>query len=64
MNYRKILISIYKKISTLYVLIFGWNKMQFFNDFIFSLSLNAKGYKNYGTFEKTGEKKFIKLIKF
>lgn len=63
MNYRKILISIYKKISTLYVLIFGWNKMQFFNDFIFSLSLNAKGYKNYGTFEKTGEKKFIKLIK-
>ena len=37
--------------------------MQFFNDFIFSLSLNAKGYKNYGTFEKTGEKKFIKLIK-
>ena len=26
------------------------------------LSLNAKGYKNYGDFNKTGEKAFIKLI--
>jgi FkbM family methyltransferase len=37
--------------------------MQFFNDFIFSLSLDAKGYKNYGSFKKTGEKSFIELIK-
>ncbi len=36
--------------------------MQFINDIFLSLSLNAKGYKNYGNFNKTGEKKFIKKI--
>ena len=36
--------------------------MQFFNDIIFSLTLNAKGYKNFGNFKKTGEKKFINRI--
>ena len=36
--------------------------MQFINNFIFSLSLNAKGYKNYGSFVKTGEKRFIQKI--
>ena len=60
---KKISIYIYKKISKLYVLLFGRKSMQFFNDFIFSLSLDAKGYKNYGNFNVTGEKSFIELIK-
>tara|TARA_B100000787_G_C16185091_1_gene294188 strand:- start:1351 stop:2184 length:834 start_codon:yes stop_codon:yes gene_type:complete len=60
---KKIAIYIYKKISKLYVLLFGRKSMQFFNDCIFSLSLDAKGYKNYGNFNVTGEKSFIKLIK-
>jgi len=60
---KKILIYIYKKISKLYVLLFGRKCMQFFNDFTLSLSLNAKGFKNYGNFSVTGEKSFIELIK-
>ena len=36
--------------------------MQFLNDIFLSLALNAKGYKNYGSFKKTGEKKFINRI--
>ena len=60
---KKISIYIYKKISKLYVLLFGRKKMQFFNDCIFSLSLDAKGYKNYGNFNVTGEKSFIELIR-
>jgi len=60
---KKITIYIYKKISKFYVLLFGRKNMQFFNDFVFSLSLDAKGYKNYGNFNVTGEKSFIKLIK-
>ena len=63
MTYKKILIYIYKNISKFYVLLFGRKKMQFLNDFILALSLDAKGYKNYGNFEKTGEKSFIRLIK-
>jgi len=63
MYYKKILIFIYKKISSLYVFIFGRKQMQFFNDFILSLSLDGKGFKNYGNFDRTGEKNFIKLIK-
>ena len=30
--------------------------MQFLNNIVLSLALNAKGYKNYGSFKKTGEK--------
>jgi FkbM family methyltransferase len=60
---KKIAIYIYKKISKLYVLLFGRKSMQFFNDCIFSLSLDAKGYKNYGNFNVTGEKSFIELIR-
>ena len=60
---KKISIYIYKKISKLYVLLFGRKNMQFFNDCIFSLSLDAKGYKNYGNFNVTGEKSFIELIR-
>ena len=36
--------------------------MQFINDILFSLALDAKGYKNFGNFKKTGEKKFINRI--
>jgi len=60
---KKIAIYIYKKISKLYVLLFGRKSMQFLNDCIFSLSLDAKGYKNYGNFNVTGEKSFIELIR-
>ena len=60
---RKILVAIYKFISKLYVLIFGHKKLQFINDAFLSLTLDAKGYKNYGDFNRTGEKKFIRLIK-
>ena len=60
---KKILIYIYKILSKFYVFLFGRKNMQFFNDFLFSLSLDAKGYKNYGSFKMTGEKSFIELIK-
>jgi len=63
MFFKKILVLIYKFISKLYVLIFGHKKLQFINDVLLSLTLDAKGFKNYGDFNKTGEKKFIKLIK-
>ncbi len=62
MNVKKILIFLYKKISIIYIFIFGRKSMQFFNDIVLSLSLNAKGFKNYGNFNLTGEKKFVKLI--
>ena len=59
---KKFIVKIYKLISNFYIFIFGRKSMQFYNDIILSLSLNAKGYKNYGDFNKTGEKAFIKLI--
>jgi len=62
MFFRLILIKFYKAISFFYTLILGRKSMQFINNFIFSLALNAKGYKNYGSFTKTGEKKFIQKI--
>ena len=62
MSIKKILIFLYKKLSIIYVFVFGRKSMQFFNDIVLSLSLNAKGFKNYGNFNLTGEKKFIKLI--
>ena len=60
---RKFIISVYKLVSTFYVFLFGRKKTQFLNDFLFNLTLDAKGFKNYGDFKKTGEKNFIKLIK-
>ena len=63
MFFKKILVTIYKFISKIYVLIFARKKLQFINDVFLSLTLDAKGFKNYGDFNKTGEKKFIKLIK-
>ena len=62
MSIKKILIFLYKKLSIIYVFVFGRKSMQFFNDIVLSLSLNAKGFKNYGNFNLTGEKRFIKLI--
>ena len=62
MSIKKILIFLYKKLSIIYVFVFGRKSMQFFNDIVLSLSLNAKGFKNYGNLNLTGEKKFIKLI--
>ena len=62
MNIKKILIFIYRKISYIYVFIFGRKKMQFFNNILLSLALNAKGYKFFGNFQQTGEKKFIQSI--
>ena len=52
---KNLLINIYKIISKFYVFLFGRKKMQFLNNVIFSLSLDAKGFKNYGNFSKTGE---------
>ena len=43
-------------------LFFGRKSLQFFNDIILSLSLHAKGYKNYGNFKATGEENFINII--
>lgn len=63
MNKKKILIFFYKKLSKIYIFFFGRKKMQILNDLILSLSLNAKGYKNYGKPSLTGEKNFIKLIR-
>ena len=62
MFFRLVLIKFYKAISFFYTFIFGRKSMQFINNFIFSLSLNAKGYKNYGSFVITGEKRFIQKI--
>ena len=55
-------IFIYKKISYFYNFIFGRKISQKINNIIFSLALGAKGYKNYGSFDQTGEKNFIKTI--
>tara|TARA_Y100000389_G_C17187478_1_gene377145 strand:+ start:186 stop:530 length:345 start_codon:yes stop_codon:yes gene_type:complete len=60
---KKLLTNIYLKFSKFYVFLFGRKKMQFINDIIFSLSLDAKGYKHYGHLFNSGEKSFIKLIK-
>ena len=62
MIFKKALLATYKIFSSFYVFIFGRKKMQFFNDIVLSLALNAKGYKNYGSFKKTGEKNFINKI--
>ena len=62
MFFREILIKLYKIISFFYTFVFGRKNMQFLNDILFSLTLNAKGYKNFGSFKKTGEKKFINRI--
>ena len=55
-------IKIWKIFSRLYVFIFGRKSLQFINDTILSLSLYAKGYKNYGSFKATGEENFIDMI--
>ena len=62
MNFKKFLLFFYKIISFIYIFIFGRKSMQFLNNIFLSLALNAKGYKNYGNFDKTGEKKFINKI--
>tara|TARA_B100001540_G_scaffold150766_1_gene133599 strand:- start:304 stop:1146 length:843 start_codon:yes stop_codon:yes gene_type:complete len=62
MNIKKILIFLYKKISHIYIFIFGRKNMQSINNVFLSLTLNAKGYKNFGNFAQTGEKKFIQSI--
>ena len=49
--------------SFIYIFVFGRKSMQFINNIFLSLILNAKGYKNYGNFSTTGEKKFIKKIR-
>ena len=63
MFYKKLLIKIYRIISKPYIFLFGRKKMQFLNNIIFSLTLDAKGYKNYGNLYETGEKSFVRLIK-
>ena len=62
MIFKKVLLATYKIFSSFYIFIFGRKKMQFLNNIVFSLALNAKGYKNYGSFKKTGEKNFINKI--
>ena len=62
MSKKNFLIKIWKIFSRLYVFIFGRKSLQFFNDIILSLSLHAKGYKNYGNFKATGEENFINTI--
>ncbi len=63
MNKKKIIIYIYRILSVIYIFIFGRKKLQSINHLIFSLTLDAKGFKNYGSFKKTGEENLIKLIK-
>ena len=63
MSYKNFFIKLYKIVSKFYVFLFGRKNVQFLNDIIFSLSLDAKGFKNYGDFSETGEKSFIRLIK-
>ena len=63
MPYKKILIFLYKKISKVYVFIFGRKIMQPVNNLVLSLSLKGNGYMNYGSFKDSGEKFFINLIR-
>ena len=63
MLYKKILIFLYKKISKVYVFIFGRKIMQPVNNLVLSLSLKGNGYMNYGSFKDSGEKFFINLIR-
>ena len=63
MFYKNFLIFVYKKISSIYVFFFGRKNMQSINDLLLSLILDAKGFKNYGNFKKTGESNFVNLIK-
>ena len=56
MFFKKISVLIYKFLSKLYILIFSRKKLQFINDVFLSLILDAKGFKNYGDFKRTGEK--------
>ena len=62
MSKKNFLVKIWKIFSRLYVFIFGRKSLQFINDMILSLSLYAKGYKNYGSFKATGEENFIDMI--
>ena len=59
---KKIFLSIYLLLSKIYVFIFGRKLMQKFNHVIFSLTLKAKGYSNYGNHDQTGEGNFIRII--
>lgn len=59
----KIFFIFYKIVSSIYTFIFGRKSMQSINDVLFNLSLRAKGYNNYGSFKKTGEKNFINKVK-
>ena len=63
MNKKRIFINIYKILSKFYTFIFGRKKLQLINHLFFSLTLDAKGFKNYGNFKKTGEEYLINLIK-
>ena len=62
MSKKKILIKIWKLFSRVYIFIFGRKNLQFINDIILSLTLHAKGFKNYGNFKETGEENFIEMI--
>ena len=59
---KKIFLSIYLLLSKIYVFIFGRKLMQKVNHVIFSLTLKAKGYSNYGNHDQTGEGNFIRII--
>ena len=59
---KKIFFNIYLLLSKIYVFIFGRKLMQKFNHVIFSLTLKAKGYSNYGNHDQTGEGNFIRII--
>ena len=63
MIFKRVMLFFYKIFSSIYTFIFGRKSMQFLNNIFLSLTLNAKGYKNYGDFSTTGEKKFIKKIR-
>ena len=58
MSKKIFLIKIWKIFSRLYVFILGRKSLQFLNDIILSLSLHAKGYKNYEAL-KLQEKKIL-----
>ena len=63
MIFKRIMVFFYRIFSFIYIFVFGRKSMQFINNIFLSLILNAKGYKNYGNFSTTGEKKFIKKIR-
>ena len=60
---KKIYLFIFNYFSLIYLSIFGRSFFYKFNSILLKLVLKSIGYQNFGNFNFTGEKKFIKSLK-